>query len=117
MGTILVTGGNIGNYVAEELASKGIPVRVLARKVIPNRRWGDLGIEQVVGDLSSVESLASALRGVEQFFSVTPFVENLVELGNNAVEAAKRAAVRYIVRSSAMGASDTGSTMQRCIGR
>jgi uncharacterized protein YbjT (DUF2867 family) len=106
MKTVLVTSGNIGNYVAEGLAAKGVQVRVLVRKVSPNPRWQAAGIEQVAGDFNSVESLAPAFRGVQKFFSVTPFVENLVELGRNATEAAKRAGVEYIVRSSAIGASE-----------
>jgi uncharacterized protein YbjT (DUF2867 family) len=106
MNPVLVTSGNIGNYVAEGLAAKGVQVRVLVRKVSPNPRWQAAGIEQVAGDLNKVESLAPAFRGVQKFFSVTPFGENLVELGRNATEAAKRASVEYIVRSSAIGASE-----------
>jgi uncharacterized protein YbjT (DUF2867 family) len=113
MARILVTGGNIGNYVAEELAEKKISVRVLVRSVKPNPTWDRLGIEQVAGDMANPDSLASAFEGVEQFFSVTPFVEKLVQLGINAVEAAKEAGVRHIVRSSAMGASEDGITMWR----
>ena len=101
----LVTGGNIGNYVAEGLANRTFPVRVLARRVKPNPFWDDLGIEQVSGDFSHVSSLASAFDGVDRFFSLSPMVENLVELGRNAVTAAKQAGVDYIVRSSAMGSN------------
>jgi uncharacterized protein YbjT (DUF2867 family) len=109
----LVTGGNIGRYVAEGLAGKGVPVRVLVRRVELNRKWLDLQIEQVACDLGDVTSLAAAFDNADRFFCVTPLVENLVELGINAVEAAKRAGVRYIVRSSALGASEQASTMQR----
>jgi uncharacterized protein YbjT (DUF2867 family) len=109
----LVTSGSIGNYVAEELAAQGVPVRLLVRSSKPNRQWAELGIEQVAGDLAKFESLTPAFQGVDRFFSVTPFVENLVELGNNAVEAAKRAGVRHIVRSSALGAGETAITVGR----
>jgi uncharacterized protein YbjT (DUF2867 family) len=109
----LVTGGNIGRYVAEGLAGRGVPVRVLVRRVELNRKWHDLQIEQVAGDLGDITSLAAAFDSVDRFFSVTPLVENLVEFGINAVEAAKRNGVRYIVRSSALGASEQASTMQR----
>ncbi len=106
MNTILVTSGNIGNFVVEGLRAKGLPVRVLVRRVSPNPRWQELGVEQVAGDFGDPESLADAFRGVEKFFSVTPFVENLAQLGMNAVEAARRAGVGYVVRSSALGASE-----------
>jgi uncharacterized protein YbjT (DUF2867 family) len=113
MAKVLVTGGNIGNYVAEGLGTKGVPVRVLVRRVSPNKRWQEFGIEQIAGDVANVDSLVPAFDNVDRFFSVTPFVENLVELGQNAIAAARTAGVRYIVRSSAMGASETAITMGR----
>ena len=113
MQKVLVTGGNIGNHVAEMLACQGTPVRVLVRSVTPDRRWDDLGIEQVAADAGDPASLAPAFNGVEGFFSVSPLVENLVQLGTNTIEAAKNAGVRYIVRSSAMGAAEKVITMGR----
>src|SRR5258708_5232641 len=113
MATVLVTGGNIGNYVAEELAGKKIPVRMLGRRIKPKAKWGRLGIEQGAGDVANRDSLAPAFKGVEKFFWVTPFVANLVTLGINAVETAKKAGIRHMVRSSAMGASENGITMWR----
>ena len=106
MDPVLVTSGNIGNHVAEGLAAKGVPVRVLSQKISPNPRWQAAGIDQVAGDFSDPESLVPAFRGVDKYFSVTPFVENLAQLGINSIEAAKRAGVKYIVRSSALGASE-----------
>jgi len=106
MKPVLVTSGNIGNHVAEGLAAKGVPVRLLVRKVKPNPRWQAARIDQVDGDFGNLDALAPAFRGVQKFFSVTPLLESLVELGTNAIEAAKRAGVEYIVRSSALGASE-----------
>ena len=106
MKPILVTSGNIGNHVAEQLAAKGLPVRVLVRTGEQASPWAVDDIETVVGNLNATESLAQAFDGVGKFFSVSPFVENLVELGINSIEAAKRAGVEYIVRASAMGAGD-----------
>ena len=113
MQKVLVTGGNIGNHVAELLARQATSVRVLVRSLEPNRRWGDLGIEQVAADAGNPVSLARAFEGTERFFSVSPLVENLVELGNNTIEAAKNAGVRYIVRSSALGAGEKAITIGR----
>ena len=109
----LVTGGNIGDHVAETLAKKGYRVRVLVRSMKPDPHWSQLGIEQVAGDLANVKSLAKAFEGVDRFFSLTPFVENFVRFGENTIAAAEKAGVSYIVRSSFMGASDTGITMGR----
>lgn len=113
MQKVLVTGGNIGNHVAEMLAQKRLSVRVLVRRLTANRRWDGLGIQQVVGDAADLASLAPAFDGVDRFFSVSPLVENLVELGVKTIEAAKKAGVRYIVRSSAMGAGEKAITMGR----
>ena len=84
-------------------------MRVLVRDLLPDSQWSRMGIEQVSGDLNAPESLAAAFRGVEKFFSVSPFGENLAQLGLNSIEAAKRSGVKYIVRSSAMGADADGA--------
>lgn len=110
---ILVTDGTIGRHVAEGLAKKGVQVRLLVRSFAPNAGLESLGIEQVEGDMSHIDSLAAAFEGVDRFFSVTPYVENLVELGINAIEAAKRAGVTYVVRSSMMKASKAAITLRR----
>mgnify|MGYP001560589622 CR=1 FL=1 len=55
-------------------------------------------------DFNDVQSIANGLRGVEKAFSMSPLVPNLGELGAKFVEAAKIAGVKYIVRSSGMGA-------------
>ena len=55
---------------------------------------------------------------MEKFFSVTPFVQNLTQLAINTINAAKRAGVAHIVRSSALGASEEAAiTMGRWHGR
>lgn len=113
MKKILVTGGNIGNYVAEILAGKGLSVRVLVLKVTKNASWDRLGIEQTAGDFNDVDSLRPAFEGVEKFFSLSALTEKLIQLGINSIEAAKRAGVRHVVRSSAMGADENAITIGR----
>ena len=49
--------------------------------------------------------MTDALTGHEAFFSVTPLVENFVDAGTKAAQAAKAAGIKKIVRSSAQGAS------------
>lgn len=111
MDTVLVTGGNIGNHVATQLAARGVRVRVLVRQVIPHPAWKAQGIEQVAGDLNNANSLREALRGAKKFFSIFPLAENLPQMALNAIEAAKRAGVEYIVRSSSMAAATDGPIM------
>jgi len=103
---IVVTGatGNIGKPVVEQLIEKGYAPRVVVRKRETNADWDADGVEQHIADLNDVESLAEAFAGADRIFSVSPLVENLVELGKITVEAAKRAGVKHIVRSSALGA-------------
>lgn len=113
MSRILVTNGNIGSQVAELLAERGESVRVMVKDSAPNPRWSELGIEQVAADMGDPASMAPAFAGIDKFFSVTPFVENLVELGRNAVRTARQAGVQYIVRSSAYGAGLTDVTLCR----
>jgi uncharacterized protein YbjT (DUF2867 family) len=58
--------------------------------------------------------MTNALKGHEAFFSLTPLVENLVETGKMAVQAAKAAGIKKIVRSSAQGAGpDAGIDLGR----
>ena len=113
MARILVTGGNIGNPVAEELASWGFGVRVLTKTIKANPSWEKSKIEQIAVDMASIPSMLPAFEGVDRFFSVTPFVENLAELGINTIEAARQAGVRRIVRSSFIGAGGTGIALGR----
>lgn len=101
----LVTSGNIGEEVAAQLARQGHRVRLLVRQQKPIPTLDALGVEQVAVDLGQPATLAPAFVGVHSYFSVTPFVENLVELGTNAVQAAQQAGVQHFVRSSARGAS------------
>lgn len=78
-----------------------------------NTAWDRLGVEQIAGDFNDLGSLRPALEGVEKFFSLSPLAENLVQLGINSIEAAKRSGVRYLVRSSAMGADENAITIGR----
>jgi uncharacterized protein YbjT (DUF2867 family) len=112
-GITLVTGGNIGNYVVEGLQKKGKKIRVTTVKIQPKPAWDAAGIEQIEFDYARPETLARAFDGIDAYFSVSPLIENLSETGIQAVNAAKKAGVRRIVRSSALGASDNAVTFPR----
>jgi uncharacterized protein YbjT (DUF2867 family) len=99
--------------VAEELASRSFAVRVLAKTVKQNPKWEKAKIEQIAVDMASIPSMLPAFEGVDRFLSVTPFVENLAELGVNTIQAAKQAGVRRIVRSSFIGASESWIALGR----
>ena len=101
---IIVISGNVGTPVALELARQGHQVTLAVRTPQSNAAWDKLGIRQVPFDINDVASMTDALKGGEAFFSLTPLVENLVEAGTKAVQAAKKAGIRKIVRSSAQSA-------------
>jgi uncharacterized protein YbjT (DUF2867 family) len=103
--TILVTGatGSVGSQVVEGLKGKGH--RVLAAVHTPEKAATLKGKADAVElDLDRPETISAALKGVDALFLLTPVVRNMVEQGLMAVDAAKKAGVRRIVRLSGMGA-------------
>jgi uncharacterized protein YbjT (DUF2867 family) len=100
---ILVIGatGNVGSGVLATLAAQGADVRGLAHSEAGATAVRNAGAEAVVADLADPGTLDAAFAGVETAFLLTRGEENQVEMARNAIEAAKRAGVRRIVRLSA----------------
>jgi len=105
-GTVLVTGatGNVGSQVVKQLVARGVRVRAAVRQAGKADTIKGSGVDLVELDFDQPESLRSVFQGVEKVFLLTPFVANMVELGNRAVEAARKAGVQLLVRMSALGA-------------
>jgi uncharacterized protein YbjT (DUF2867 family) len=99
----LVVGatGNVGSGVLAALVARGADVRGLAHGEAGVAAIREAGAEPVTGDLTELSSLRPAFDGVDAAFVVTRGLENQVEMAANAVEAAKRAGLRRIVRLSA----------------
>ena len=104
--TVLVTGatGNIGSRVVKELSKSHINIRAGVHSPDRIEPIKDSSAELVEIDFNRRETVPPALKGVEKLFILTPLVPNMVEIGIQLVEEAKKAGVRYIVRSSALGA-------------
>src|SRR5690348_1381514 len=108
---ILVIGGHskIGSALIDDLVARGLPVRMLTRAGENAQLREDVDVAR--GDLGDPPSLVAAMEGVERVFLLCGPRQDEVELNRNAVEAAERANVRLLVRSSILGAAtDSDST-------
>jgi uncharacterized protein YbjT (DUF2867 family) len=99
MDRILVTGatGRIGREVVRLLLEAQQPIRVLVRSPEAAVAHERPGIEPIVGDFDQPETLDEALEGIDKLFLLSPADPRLVDQQGQAVEAAKRAGVQYIV--------------------
>ncbi|WP_164011362.1 SDR family oxidoreductase [Pyxidicoccus trucidator] len=112
-GTILVTGatGTIGGEVTRQLIAAGVRPRLLVRDPAKAREFeGKADI--VKGDLGDPASLERAMKGVEKLFLVGSGVDGQV-LEAKAVDAAKKAGVRHVVKLSVLGAEEEAITFAR----
>lgn len=99
---LLITGasGTIGQQLVKQLQARGADFAVMSSK--PDAVVG--GLPAVRGDFADAASLRQAFAGVQTLFLLFPFTPESVDLARNAVEAAKAAGVKHIVRSSGAGA-------------
>ena len=111
---ILVTGatGTVGSEVVEQLLAAGHPVRVLTRHPEKAARYAS-SVEIAQGDLANPESLTAAFAGVDKAFLLATGPE-LAKLEGHAIEVAKKAGVKHLVKLSAAGAElDPGIAIGR----
>ena len=93
---VLGATGTIGTHVAAGLAASGAEARALVRDpALPG-----LALPTAQADLRDFRSLRAALDGAEQLFLLTPHGPDQDLLEANAVDAAKAAGVRRIVKIS-----------------
>lgn len=100
---ILITGatGGIGGELCRLLGETGVPFRAMCRKQEQVESFRQRGVDAVLGDFSRPETLLAAMQGCDQLFLITPPTEDQVELETAAIDAAKGAGVRKIVKISA----------------
>ena len=119
----LVTGGSgfIGSEVIQQLTQQGVAVRALLRKTSPRHNLQGLDYETVLGDLSDLQSLKEAVKGVDYVFHLAGailarnraeyFSQNAVGTGNlaQACAEANPGLKRFVYVSSiaASGPSDS----------
>lgn len=113
---ILVLGatGTVGSAVVEALKKKGVAVKAASRD--PKKAEAQLGVPAVAWDWEQPAAFAAALQGVDALFLLTP-PGTLEELryGLAAVEAAKAAGVKKIVKLSAIGVEQQPESAHRKI--
>jgi uncharacterized protein YbjT (DUF2867 family) len=112
---ILVIGGRskIGAAVIGDLVDRDEDVRALVRSSEGSASLPP-GVSTAVGDLADPGSLAAAMSGADRVFLLCGPTKDEVRLNRNAIDAAARAHVRLLVRSSILGAgSDADGTFAR----
>lgn len=91
---IIGATGTVGGLVLDEAVRRGVDVRALVR----NKERANLPgtVEVVQGDLADREAVATALRGVDSAFYVSPHEVNEVEIAMVFGEEAQRAGARLV---------------------
>lgn len=105
---VLVTGatGNTGGYAIKYLLEQQVPVRALVHQIDKRSdALAAMGVEIVVGDLSDLESVTSALKGISSAFFVYPIKSpGIIEATAYFTQAALENGVGHIVNLSQFGA-------------
>ena len=106
---ILITGatGTVGIEVVKRLSAQGRQARALTRDLRKVETDEFPHIEFVQGDFDDADSLQRACSGVEQAFLLSNSSERAEQQQIGFVEAARKSAVRYIVKLSQLHADVT----------
>ena len=107
--TVLVTGatGTVSTALLGALKGKpGLRLRALVRDPAGAQAQAlqKDGVEVVAGDMEEPDTLTEAFEGVDIMWLLTPASALEPSMGSNAVTAARKAKVGYIVRNSAIKA-------------
>jgi uncharacterized protein YbjT (DUF2867 family) len=112
---ICVTGANgtLSSEVIRHLESAKAPFRgaYFSNKEAEAARAR--GLDAVIIDYNRPETLQAAFQGCDKLFLLGPNALNQTELEWNAVEAAKAAGVRHIVKQSVMGAVEEAYSLAK----
>jgi uncharacterized protein YbjT (DUF2867 family) len=112
---ILVTGagGTVGSEVVKQLKQAGAEFRVGFRTPAKADKARAEGLDTVVFDLADRASIAAALKGVDKMFLLSGNIPNQSEMEINAVEEARKAGVKHIVKLSVLHADQEHYTFAR----
>lgn len=103
MTSILITGGTgkVGSRVIEQLTGRP-GVRALAHSDRSAERLAAAGVDVVRGALGDTASVTAALAGVERLFLLAPYSPDQADQELGAIEAARAAGVRHVVKLSSL---------------
>lgn len=109
--TTLVTGatGDIGSTLTALLSRGDLSFRVMCRRPGQIEAFRDRGVDAVLGDFTDPRSVRAALEGCEQLFLLPPFTPEMPEQSEAAIDAARDAGVRHVVKVSASDANPRSS--------
>ncbi len=112
---ICVTGasGTVSSEVIRQLEAAKAPFRGAYFSAKKAEAARSRGIEAVIIDYNQPETLRAAFQGCDKLFLLGPNALNQSELEQNAVEAAKAAGVKHIVKQSVMGAVEESYSLAK----
>jgi uncharacterized protein YbjT (DUF2867 family) len=115
---ILLTGatGTCGRKLVDVLLARRVPIRAMSRAPQKADWFGREGLDVVRADLSVPSELAVAMEGVDTAFLLSPQHPDLAVLQANAIDVARAAGVRRIVKLSA-GPGIVGAESPSFVGR
>ena len=100
---ILVSGatGGIGGEICRIFKEAGIAFRGLCRKQTQVDGFRENGIDAVLGDFDQPGTLPAAMEGIDTMFLITPPTQQQVAQETAAIDAAKAAGIKRVVKISA----------------
>ncbi|MGE4552196.1 MAG: NmrA family NAD(P)-binding protein [Desulfovibrionaceae bacterium] len=101
---VMGASGLVGSEVVEALDAAGAYVVAAVREAAQGAAFEAKGIETVTADYDDTQALLGALSGADRLLLSLPMAERMPVWGRVAVQAAKEAGVKYIVRPSLLGA-------------
>jgi uncharacterized protein YbjT (DUF2867 family) len=106
-------GGTVGSELIKQLEAAKAPFRAAYFSEAKAKAARNRGIDTVIIDYNRPETLKKAFQGCDELFLLGPTAPNQTQLELNAVEAAKAAGVRHIVKLSVPAADEGEYTLAK----